>query len=224
MRDITDTGFQRAGWSVSIGLHVSVLVLGSYFIFRPPQFGLAVAPTSTEVDLVEDVPPAPPLMPIPQAPLPTIVPPAPEISPPVTPKIDDLIVPKPVLPTSIIERKVKPAQAIQRRHRAPSSRTEHLKSGAYQGAESAAPDYLHNPPPVYPPESQQADEQGTVLLWVEVDAAGNPVALTLRQTSGHPRLDRAAMDAVRHWKFHPATLAGIAVESDVAVPVLFELH
>lgn len=223
MREITDAGFQRAGWSVSVLLHVSVLVLGSYFVFRPPQFGIALAPTSTEVDLVEDKPLAPPPLRLPQTPLSSIVPPLPEMAVPVTPKPDDMIVPRLAPRPSIIQRTVKPFQAIHERH-TPSTRMKHAKSAASQGSESAAPDYLHDPPPEYPPESQQANEQGTVLLWVKVDAAGNPIVLTLRQTSGYPRLDRAALVAVRHWKFHPAAVAGIAVESEVAVPVRFELQ
>lgn len=85
-------------------------------------------------------------------------------------------------------------------------------------------DYLDNPKPVYPAASRRLGEEGTVLLAVRVGAAGAALAVELRQSSGHPRLDGAALDAVRRWRFVPARRGGDAVESWVTVPIAFKLE
>ncbi len=59
--------------------------------------------------------------------------------------------------------------------------------------------YLNNPKPIYPPLSIEMEETGTVRLRVQVSAQGLPLAVELEQTSGFPRLDRAALTAVRGW-------------------------
>ena len=59
----------------------------------------------------------------------------------------------------------------------------------------------HNPPPTYPRRARQLGWQGCVVLQVTVDAAGGCVALSIRRSSGHPLLDRAAQQAVRGWRF-----------------------
>lgn len=61
------------------------------------------------------------------------------------------------------------------------------------------------PPPTYPYESQKYREQGTVVLHIEVDASGKVLSVTVKQLSGYPRLDQAALEQVeRHWFFEPA--------------------
>jgi hypothetical protein len=44
------------------------------------------------------------------------------------------------------------------------------------------------------------------------------------KSSGHRVLDNSALDAVRKWKFHPATIGGVKVSSTVKVPVRFRLE
>ena len=41
--------------------------------------------------------------------------------------------------------------------------------------------------------------------------------------SGYRILDNSALEAVRKWKFHPATIGGVKVSSTVKVPVRFTL-
>lgn len=85
-------------------------------------------------------------------------------------------------------------------------------------------DYLDNPAPAYPAESRQAGEQGKVLLRVLVNADGNVDQVTLRKTSGHPRLDDAAMETVKQWRFVPAQRASQAVSAWVVIPISFSLE
>lgn len=88
----------------------------------------------------------------------------------------------------------------------------------------ATPDYLRNPAPYYPMAARKAHEEGVVMLIVRVDANGDVEDLSLKKSSGFPRLDTAAEQAVRAWKFHPARTAGMAVASIVEVPVRFVLR
>lgn len=85
-------------------------------------------------------------------------------------------------------------------------------------------DYLHNPKPIYPAIARRLGEEGAVLLRVQVSPEGTPLAVELRKSSGYPRLDDAALEAVRRWRFVPARQGGEAVESRVAVPIVFKLE
>ncbi len=83
--------------------------------------------------------------------------------------------------------------------------------------------YLHNPPPKYPAMSRRLGEQGRTLLRVMVSADGAAVSVTLQTSSGSSRLDEAALDAVRRWRFVPAKRGDQAVSASVVVPIKFSL-
>lgn len=83
-------------------------------------------------------------------------------------------------------------------------------------------DYLDNPKPRYPPLSRKQGETGTVLLRVLVSAAGTAHEVTLHKSSGFPRLDQSAIEAVRQWKFVPARQGNQAVDGRVIVPIEFD--
>lgn len=85
-------------------------------------------------------------------------------------------------------------------------------------------DYLHNPKPVYPSISRRLNEEGTVVVRVRVSADGTALAVEVRQSSGHARLDTSALDAVQRWRFIPARQGETAIESWVAVPIAFKLE
>jgi len=84
--------------------------------------------------------------------------------------------------------------------------------------------YLDNPPPAYPSAARRMGQQGKVVLRVRVNAMGNPDKVELRASSGFARLDEAALDAVRRWRFVPARLGDKPVASWVLVPILFTLE
>ena len=84
-------------------------------------------------------------------------------------------------------------------------------------------DYLHNPPPRYPPAAQRLRESGRVMLSVQVSATGMPERVELAASSGSPRLDQAALETVRRWRFVPAQQGGKAVAAGVLVPIVFRL-
>jgi periplasmic protein TonB len=77
--------------------------------------------------------------------------------------------------------------------------------------------------PIYPAASRRAGEEGTGVYRVLVDANGRPLEVSVLQSSGHPRLDEAALVAVKKWTFSPAMQAGQGVQSWTRVQVKFEL-
>ncbi|QSR87864.1 energy transducer TonB [Methylacidiphilum caldifontis] len=87
----------------------------------------------------------------------------------------------------------------------------------------AMPDYLRNPPPVYPEEARRKGEQGVVYIWVKISPAGTVSSLSVYRSSGFADLDGAAVDAVKRWRFHPAKSGNTPVESQAIVPVQFHL-
>lgn len=85
-------------------------------------------------------------------------------------------------------------------------------------------DYLNNPPPSYPQQSRELGEQGKVLLRVLVNADGDVEQVHLRKSSGYQRLDQAAQDSVKQWRFVPAKRGDQAVTAWVVVPISFSLE
>lgn len=84
-------------------------------------------------------------------------------------------------------------------------------------------DYLRNPAPAYPPLARRNGEQGRVLLRVLVGPDGDAREVTIQTSSGFERLDRAAQETVRQWRFVPARLGANAVAAWVIVPISFSL-
>lgn len=84
-------------------------------------------------------------------------------------------------------------------------------------------DYLDNPKPAYPALARRMKEQGRVVLRVQVGANGLPTDVQLHDGSGSDRLDNAALEAVRRWKFVPARLGSEPVAAAVLVPIVFSL-
>lgn len=79
-------------------------------------------------------------------------------------------------------------------------------------------------PPRYPIESRRKREQGTVVLALTVGIDGAVENLTVAQSSGFPRLDAAARDAVRNWRWKPMMREGQAVRVKGVVEIPFILR
>lgn len=84
--------------------------------------------------------------------------------------------------------------------------------------------HLNNPAPVYPPESRRRREQGRVLFEVYVQVDGSVGEIRLKQSSGSQRLDDAALDAVKRWRYVPARRGGEPIPYWYAQPVDFVLN
>lgn len=79
-------------------------------------------------------------------------------------------------------------------------------------------------PPVYPNALLNRNIGGRVLVAVTVDENGDVVATNIRQSSGHPDLDKAAVNAVNKWKFKPGVRNGRRTRSNCVVPFNFEVR
>lgn len=75
--------------------------------------------------------------------------------------------------------------------------------------------------PVYPQIARTAHIQGTVILHAIIAKDGSIQELTY--VSGPALLMRAAMDAVRQWRYKPTLLNGEPVEVDTTIQVVFTL-
>ncbi|MGC1549750.1 MAG: energy transducer TonB, partial [Rhodanobacter sp.] len=78
--------------------------------------------------------------------------------------------------------------------------------------------------PSYPPQALRQRHEGTVTLLVLVAIDGSVKDVKVEQSSGYRELDRAAMDAVRRWRFNAETKNGKKVEGYARVPVNFSLN
>lgn len=79
------------------------------------------------------------------------------------------------------------------------------------------------PAPTYPARAERAGWQGLVVLRLWIDETGRVVRATIESSSGHAVLDRAALDAVRNWRFRPGTRAGRPALMDWVQRISFEL-
>jgi len=98
------------------------------------------------------------------------------------------------------------------------SLTESVQAPRYDAA------YLNNPAPDYPALSRRLGEEGKVVLRVLVGENGRPAQIEIRNSSGSPRLDQAALTAVGRWQFVAARRGEEFVAAWVLVPLVFNLR
>lgn len=95
--------------------------------------------------------------------------------------------------------------------------------GAYSvGGSVTAPIPIYKPEPPYSEEARKAKYQGTVVLYIIVDAQGNVTDARVVKPLGLG-LDEKALDTVRTWKFKAGMRNGIPVAVRVMVEVSFRL-
>ncbi len=85
-------------------------------------------------------------------------------------------------------------------------------------------EYLFAPKPDYPRLSKRLREQGNVELKVFINAKGLPEDVRIHTPSGHERLDAAALNAVKNWKFKPHIVGNKSAAAWAIVPVDFVLE
>lgn len=98
-----------------------------------------------------------------------------------------------------------------------TSVTDADKPRAQVSAEVMEKLLVHRVEPVYPPQARKENLQGIIALDIVVGRDGSVMAI--HPLNGPDLLARAAMDALRWWKFEPYRINGepVAVESRVAV-------
>jgi protein TonB len=78
--------------------------------------------------------------------------------------------------------------------------------------------------PRYPESARRQGVEGITTLRFIVLANGRVGQIAVSRSAGHVDLDRAAVEAVRMWRFDPARRGKEAVAVWVTLPVRFELH
>ena len=198
----------RLPWLLAaLGLHAllfALLLLPS----RAPAPVPPPVPLETEIITEPQVPPAPP------PPIPVTL-----VQPP-----EAIVVPAPLVsipdPVSIAAASEPARDAVAAKvvRAAPAAAPKPISPPHFDAA------YLHNPAPQYPLESRRLREQGSVLLRVEVSGEGSTLQVLIEHTSGWPLLDRAAISAVKRWRFVPARSGNDPVDAWVLVPIEFDLR
>ena len=86
------------------------------------------------------------------------------------------------------------------------------------------PACLYCPYPGYTEEARHAKFEGMVMLQIIIQVDGHPGNIEITKSSGRVDLDNKAIEAVRNWRFKPATDAnGVPVATIVPVEVGFRL-
>jgi len=87
---------------------------------------------------------------------------------------------------------------------------------------SREPRVVSAPPPDYPAAALRAGASGDVVLRIEVGSDGRPSEVSVVTGSRNRALDRAAVHAVRRWRFEPAMRDGVAVPGTVQQTIRFD--
>lgn len=91
------------------------------------------------------------------------------------------------------------------------------------GGGVAAPQLIFAPDPEFSDEARRAKYQGVCVVSLIVDAQGNPQRVQVVRHLGMG-LDEKAIEAVRQYKFKPATLQGKPVPVEVNIEVNFRIY
>ena len=78
--------------------------------------------------------------------------------------------------------------------------------------------------PVYPRVSLRRKEQGRVILEVLILKDGTVGEIRIKQSSGYPRLDQAALKAVKRWQYIPAQQGGDQIDYWYQQPIMFSIR
>jgi protein TonB len=219
------------GLAAAIVLHSAVLYfLMSYHIIPPPSEALTVfvnyvntaAPAKITAPPEQKRSPAENVSETPK----TVTPPAPQIltsTAPVLSPVEPVAPPPPVvktvpLPTPVnAPVMVRPVQASP-----PATGGMPMGQPVLQSGELSV-SCSERTAPSYPKQSMQRGEQGKTVLLVELDELGRVANVDVKTKSGFPRLDEAAIAAVKTWRCIPAKRNGVSVRSVALQPFNFTL-
>ncbi len=144
--------------------------------------------------------------------------PEPEIEP-VKPEIDELApIDEPMPELEIAEVPAPPTEVAM-----PPSDSAIAAAPSETGATARQLKTTNRVEPAYPATSRRLGEEGTVRLRVLVDERGRPKDVDVVNSSGFDRLDQAAIDAVKRWRFVAATDGTRPISTWTQVAITFKL-
>ncbi|HZQ17189.1 MAG TPA: TonB family protein [Terriglobales bacterium] len=97
----------------------------------------------------------------------------------------------------------------------PAPATLRISQGITQGL------LIKRVPPAYPPAALQLRREGTVELLAKIGKSG--AISNVKVISGDATLAKAAVDAVKQWKYRPYLLNGEPVEIETQISMIFRL-
>ena len=195
------------GLLMVLALHAVLLWLIQSGLARQ---AITLTQESVEALLLTDAAPPPPPVAAPKTPPPkTPLPPA--IQPPTTTATP--VITTPTAPAISNAAPVAPTQST-----APPTPSPSIRTGAaiQPGASCAKPDY--------PSASRRLEEEGTVSLKFLIGADGRVLQAEIEKTSGFPRLDEAARNALSKCQFRPGTLDGRPEQSWASIKYTWRLE
>ncbi|BAK68129.1 TonB-like protein [Sphingobium sp. SYK-6] len=210
------SAYRRSRGSDSVAT-VGALVFGlatvGAFAFMHPSFVRKAPRTPTIVTMMElpdDPPPAPPEQP-----------PAPETPPPPSAQV---VAPVPLVVLPERPAPLAPAVATPPAPPAPVRAAPPPAPRGPQDMGDISARMISARPPAYPLASRREKEEGTVMLSVLLAIDGHVAEIAIARSSGFPRLDRAALDAVSDWRWSPMTRDGepVMVRGVVTIPFILQ--
>jgi protein TonB len=189
-----------------------------------------VAEVVVPVEVISEIitPPAPkvevPAPKPPPAPAPAPVPPRKIVAPPPAPKLQaaPALPPAPNAPLATTEPQPAPPPVAAPVAVAPAPAPPPPPARVELPSSSA--DYLQNPKPAYPPVSKRLGEQGKVVVRVLIGVDGTAQDAEIKESSGFDRLDKAALETVRKWRYVPGKRGGVPEAMWFNVPIQFVLE
>jgi len=195
------------GLLMVLALHAVLLWLIQSGLARQ---AITLTQESVEALLLTDAAPPPPPVAAPKTPPPkTPLPPA--IQPPIATATP--VITTPTAPAISNTAPVSPTQST-----APPTPSPSIRTGAViqPGASCAKPDY--------PSASRRLEEEGTVGLKFLIGADGRVLQAEIEKTSGFPRLDEAARNALSKCQFRAGTIDGKAEQSWASIKYTWRLE
>ena len=139
-----------------------------------------------------------------------------------------VIKPKPINRNVSVKKKdeqtyLQDSQQINQQKNSAETIPEKVNYKAVVLQKTAIPMYRKNKQPPYPLMARRRGYEGKILLNVFVNSRGVVSEIKIKQSSGHPSLDTAALETVQNWLFTPASEGGRPVAMWVDVPIEFKL-
>ena len=236
-----ESGFISYGLGLTLAFYI-LLFLGltwrlGYASEVPELLTVSSPPAPPlEITMVTEEEPAPPPPPPPpppetaEAPPPDSLPPPPaipDVLPPPPPAQPEMALASPPIPAppvpslpQVAEDLPKPVQTPPPvRKKAAVSPPTSVPAAPEAIVQANPTDYLDAPPPTYPYASQLSRQTGTVNLLVTLDGEGQPLNVSVYQSSGWPALDQAARTQVLHrWRFKPGNSSRVLVPIEFSLP------
>ncbi len=215
--------FNPSAIAITVALHVALIAGLMTIHYKADE---TRRDRLTVVDLRSSSPPPPP------SPSPSPPPPSPEqkSSTPQSPIVAPPRMVQLALPTNPVVTMPKPApeepagkQAVNTPSEVPAPPSPPAPPGTVTSSDLGTR-MISGAPPRYPIECRRKREQGTVVLALILDLEGRVESISIAHSSGSERLDAAARNAVRNWRWAPTMRDGHAVKVKGVVEIPFVLQ